>query len=46
MQYLCQTQSKELVEGVPKVVAKGLIKADAEALAAKLNEAGGTAEVE
>lgn len=33
-------ESKDLVEGVPKVVKKDLSKADAEALVAKLKEAG------
>ena len=39
-------QAKELVEGAPKVVATGLVKADAEAMAEKLNKAGGTAVLE
>lgn len=33
-------ESKDLVEGVPKTVKKDLSKADAEALVAKLKEAG------
>ena len=39
-------QAKELVEGVPKIVASGLVKDDAEAMAEKLNKAGGTAVLE
>ena len=39
-------QSKELVEGAPKTVLTGLVKEDADALAEKLNAAGGTAVVE
>ena len=40
------SQSKELVEGAPKTVAKGMVKEDAEELAKKLTEAGGTAALE
>lgn len=40
------SQSKELVEGAPKVVLGGLVKDDADALCEKLIAAGGTAVVE
>jgi ribosomal protein L7/L12 len=41
---LCQ--AKELVEGAPAVLAKGLKKADAEALIVKMKECGAVVEME
>lgn len=38
-------EAKELVDGAPKPVKEGISKADAEALAAKLKEAGAEVEV-
>jgi large subunit ribosomal protein L7/L12 len=38
-------EAKDLVDGAPKAVKEGLPKADAEALAAKLKEAGADVEV-
>lgn len=38
-------EAKEFVEGVPITAKEGLSKADAEELAAKLKEAGGTVEI-
>jgi len=38
-------EAKDLVDGVPKVIKEGLAKADAEAAAKKLTEAGATAEL-
>ncbi len=37
--------AKDLVEGAPKAIKEGIAKADAEALAAKLTEAGAEVEV-
>lgn len=39
-------ESKELVEGAPKTIKKDMSKADAEALIAKLKEAGAKATLE
>ena len=38
-------EAKDLVDGAPKVIKEGLAKADAEAAAKKLTEAGATAEL-
>ena len=38
-------EAKELVDGAPKAVKEGVAKADAEALKAKLEEAGATVEL-
>ncbi|HOP73603.1 MAG TPA: 50S ribosomal protein L7/L12 [Bacillota bacterium] len=38
-------EAKDMVDGAPKVVKEGLSKADAEALKAKLEEAGATVEL-
>ena len=38
-------EAKDLVESAPKVIKEGLPKADAEALMAKLKEAGATGEI-
>jgi large subunit ribosomal protein L7/L12 len=38
-------EAKDLVDGAPKAVKEGISKADAEAIAKKLTEAGGKAEV-
>jgi large subunit ribosomal protein L7/L12 len=38
-------EAKELVEGVPKAVKEGVAKDEAEKTAAKLKDAGGTAEI-
>jgi len=38
-------EAKELVDGAPKPVKEGISKADAEALAAKLKEAGAEVEI-
>jgi large subunit ribosomal protein L7/L12 len=38
-------EAKELVEGVPKPVKEGANKEDAAAIKAKIEEAGGTAEI-
>ena len=38
-------ESKDLVESAPKIIKEGLPKADAEALMAKLKEAGATGEI-
>ncbi|HVX51240.1 MAG TPA: 50S ribosomal protein L7/L12 [Chitinophagaceae bacterium] len=38
-------EAKDLVDGAPKPVKEGLAKADAEALAAKLKEAGAEVEI-
>ena len=38
-------EAKDLVEGAPKAVKEGVDKAEAEALKAKLEEAGGTVEL-
>jgi large subunit ribosomal protein L7/L12 len=38
-------EAKELVEGVPKPVKEGASKEDADAMKAKIEEAGGTAEI-
>ncbi|MBY0535555.1 MAG: 50S ribosomal protein L7/L12 [Chitinophagaceae bacterium] len=39
-------EAKDLVDGAPKTVKEGLSKADAEALAAKLKEAGAEVEIQ
>ena len=39
-------EAKELVDGAPKAVKEGVSKADAEALAAKLKEAGAEVEIQ
>ena len=39
------TDAKDLVEGAPKAIKEGISKADADALAAKLTEAGAEVEV-
>ena len=38
-------EAKDLVDGAPKAVKEGISKADAEALAKQLTEAGATAEI-
>jgi large subunit ribosomal protein L7/L12 len=38
-------EAKDLVDGAPKAVKEGISKADAEALAKQITEAGGTAEI-
>ena len=38
-------EAKDLVESAPKIIKEGLPKADAEALMAKLKEAGATGEI-
>jgi len=38
-------EAKDLVDGAPKAVKEGVSKADAEALAKQITEAGGTAEI-
>lgn len=38
-------EAKDLVDGAPKPVKEGIAKADAEALAKQITEAGGTAEI-
>jgi len=38
-------EAKAIVDGAPKAVKEGISKEDAEALAAKLKEAGATAEI-
>lgn len=39
-------EAKDLVDGAPKAVKEGISKADAEALAAKLKEAGADVEIQ
>jgi len=39
-------EAKDMVDGAPKTVKEGLSKADAEALAAKLKEAGAEVEIQ
>lgn len=39
-------EAKDMVDGAPKTVKEGLSKADAEALAAKLKEAGADVEIQ
>jgi large subunit ribosomal protein L7/L12 len=38
-------EAKDLVDGAPKAVKEGISKADADALAKQITEAGGTAEI-
>jgi large subunit ribosomal protein L7/L12 len=38
-------EAKDLVDGAPKAVKEGVSKADAEAIAKQITEAGGTAEI-
>jgi large subunit ribosomal protein L7/L12 len=38
-------EAKDLVDGAPKAVKEGVSKADAEAVAKKLTDAGGKAEI-
>ena len=38
-------EAKDLVDGAPKPVKEGVSKADAEAIAKKLTDAGGKAEI-
>jgi large subunit ribosomal protein L7/L12 len=38
-------EAKDLVDGAPKAVKEGISKADAEALAKQITEAGGSAEI-
>jgi large subunit ribosomal protein L7/L12 len=44
--YLIGEQAKDLVEGAPAVVLKGVKKEDTEAIIAKLKEAGAEMELE
>ena len=38
-------EAKDLVDGAPKAVKEGVSKADADAIAKQITEAGGTAEI-